>query len=75
MMKYVLCNFEKIIIGHWLWGQGKSTYKFSAQRLQVSAFRLLALTTVAWRGAESGTLREPYTLIYPDPWLRISHQT
>jgi hypothetical protein len=25
---------------------------FSAQRWQISAFRLLALTTEAWRGAE-----------------------
>jgi hypothetical protein len=33
-------------------GQGKSTYTFSAQRWRISAFRLLALTTEAWRGAE-----------------------
>ncbi len=49
------------------WGQGKSTYMFSAQRQQISTFHLLALTTEAWRGAESGMLREPYMLIYPDP--------
>jgi hypothetical protein len=42
-------------------------YTLSAQHRQISAFRLLALTTEAWRGAESGTLREPYKLIYPDP--------
>jgi hypothetical protein len=47
-------------------GQGKSTYMFSAQHRRISAFRLLALTTEAWRGAESGTLRELYALIYPD---------
>jgi hypothetical protein len=33
-------------------GQGKSTCTFSAQRWQTTAFRLLALTTEAWRGAE-----------------------
>jgi hypothetical protein len=33
-------------------GQGKSMYMFSAQRQQISTFRLLALTTEAWRGAE-----------------------
>jgi hypothetical protein len=33
-------------------GQGKSTYTFSAQRRRISAFRLLALTTEAWQGAE-----------------------
>ncbi len=49
-------------------GQGKSTYTFSAQRQRISAFRLLALTTEAWRGAESSMLREPYTLIYLDPY-------
>jgi hypothetical protein len=48
-------------------GQGKSMYTFSAQRQWISAFRLLALTIEAWRGAESGTLRKTYTLIYPDP--------
>jgi len=55
-------------------GQGKSTYTFSTQHRRISAFRLLALTTEAWWGAESGTLRKTYTLIYPDtiinyvPW-------
>ncbi len=34
------------------WDQGKSTYTFSARGWQISAFRLLALTTEAWRGAE-----------------------
>ncbi len=34
------------------WGQGKSTYMFSTQRRQISAFHLLTLTTEAWRGAE-----------------------
>ncbi len=34
------------------WDQGKSTYTFFAQRLWISAFHLLALTTEAWRGAE-----------------------
>jgi hypothetical protein len=48
-------------------GQGKSTYTFSAQCQRISAFRLLALTTEALRGAESGTLQNPYTLISPDP--------
>jgi len=43
---------------------------FSAQRRQISAFCLLALTTEAWRGAESGMLRKTYTLIYPDPTER-----
>jgi hypothetical protein len=33
-------------------GQGKSTYTFSAQRRQISAFCLLALTTEAWQGVE-----------------------
>jgi hypothetical protein len=33
------------------------------QHRQISAFRLLALTTEAWRGAESGTLQKTYTLI------------
>jgi hypothetical protein len=42
-------------------------YTFSAQRQRISTFCLLALTTEAWRGAESGTLRELYTLIYLDP--------
>ncbi len=48
-------------------GQGKPTYMFSAQRWQISAFCLLALTTEAWRGAESRMLRKMYTLFYPDP--------
>jgi hypothetical protein len=52
-------------------GQGKSTYTFSSQRQRISAFRLLALTTEAWRGAESGTLRKTYMLIYPDPMLSV----
>jgi hypothetical protein len=48
-------------------GQGKSMYTFSAQRRRISTVCLLALTTEAWRGAESGTLRELYMLIYLDP--------
>jgi hypothetical protein len=32
-------------------GQGKTTYTFSAQCQQISAFCLLALTTEAWWGA------------------------
>jgi hypothetical protein len=42
-------------------------YMFSAQRQHISAFRLLALTTEAWRGAERGAIQKMYMLIYPDP--------
>jgi hypothetical protein len=48
-----LCDVGTSILT--LWGQGKSTYMFSAERLPLSAPPcLLALPTEAWRGAESG---------------------
>jgi hypothetical protein len=54
-------------------GQGKSTYMFSAERLQISAFHspppcMLALPTEAWRGAESGRrLAENVYIDLPGP--------
>jgi hypothetical protein len=48
---------------------------FFTQCRQISAFCLLALTTEAWRGAESGTLRKTYMLIYPDPKTFLREET
>jgi hypothetical protein len=61
---------ERRTLLYTLTGQGKPTYTFSAERQWLSAFRSPTpgpQPAGSTQAAESGTLWEVYTLIYPDP--------